>query len=168
MTFVRNTELPFPLLLCYNNHNSYTKGRIKLETKQGVPYPMVRANQWTILACVVLSWGTDNFSWLLIPLLAGLSGLLTGFNPILHATRLFLRKPMAAYVREDLGQLRFNQSIAVILLTFGFIGYSSHAMLLADICTALVAVASGVAIAGFCVGCFIRYQWRQYRYRRSL
>ncbi|MFL6560384.1 MAG: DUF4395 family protein [Bacillus sp. (in: firmicutes)] len=32
--------------------------------------------------------------------------------------------------------------------------------------TILVAVAAFVAILGFCVGCFIHYQWKQYKYRR--
>ncbi|RKI98125.1 DUF4395 family protein, partial [Butyricicoccus sp. 1XD8-22] len=34
--------------------------------------------------------------------------------------------------------------------------------------TIMVAVASFVAILGFCVGCFIFYQLKMFKYRRSL
>ncbi|MFD6441717.1 DUF4395 domain-containing protein, partial [Peribacillus sp. NPDC060186] len=31
-----------------------------------------------------------------------------------------------------------------------------------------VGLASFIAVLGFCIGCFILYQWKQYIYRRSL
>lgn len=139
-----------------------------LEKSLGIPYPMVRANQWTIVASVVLSCLTGSFMWLLIPFVSGLAGLITGFNPILRLARVFLLKPMTDYLREDAAQLRFNQVIAVCLLGIGLMGYVLHIMSAAYVASALVGIASGVAISGFCVGCFLRYQWTQFRYRRTI
>lgn len=31
----------------------------------------------------------------------------------------------------------------------------------------MVGIAATVAILGFCIGCFIHYQWRMYTYRRK-
>ncbi|WP_338448266.1 DUF4395 family protein [Niallia oryzisoli] len=33
--------------------------------------------------------------------------------------------------------------------------------------TIMVATAAFIAILGFCIGCFILYQWKQYQYRRA-
>lgn len=132
-----------------------------------VPYPLVRTNQSVIVVCVLLSAITGSGMWLLIPLLAGLSGFLVGVNPILFGARLFLRRPPSTYAGEDRSQMRFNQSIAVTLLSAGFVSYLAHWYLFAYLATALVGIAAMVAMSGFCVGCFIRYQWGQYRYRRN-
>ncbi|WP_438941207.1 DUF4395 family protein [Lysinibacillus parviboronicapiens] len=34
--------------------------------------------------------------------------------------------------------------------------------------TVMVAIASAVAIAGFCIGCFLYFQVKQWQYRRTL
>jgi hypothetical protein len=93
-------------------------------------------------------------------------GLLFKFNPIMKTAKLFLRKKPSEYIPEDFEQQQFNQLIAVICLSLGFLGYMMNWMTLAYIFTAMVALAAFVAILGFCVGCFIRFQWQQYRYRR--
>ncbi|WP_373566085.1 DUF4395 family protein [Mesobacillus foraminis] len=33
--------------------------------------------------------------------------------------------------------------------------------------TIIVALAAFIAILGFCIGCFLLFQWKQYTYRRS-
>lgn len=129
---------------------------------------MVRANQWAIVATVSLSCLTGNFLWLLIPFLAGLAGLTLGINPILLTAKQFLRKPLNQYACEDRQQLRFNQTLAVVLLALGLVSYLLRWTIVAYVATAMVGIASAAAIAGFCVGCLIRFQWNQYRYRRSL
>ncbi|GMA49799.1 hypothetical protein GCM10025857_11560 [Alicyclobacillus contaminans] len=131
-----------------------------------IPRPLVRTNQWVIVLAVVATWLTGIHWFLLIPLVAGLMGLFTGFHPIMRVARLFLRKPLSSYIPEDRDQQQFNQWIAVICLALGWLGYLLHWTVVAVVFTALVAAAAFVAILGFCVGCFIRYQWTQYRHRR--
>ncbi|WDL99570.1 DUF4395 domain-containing protein [Alicyclobacillus sp. ALC3] len=133
-----------------------------------IPRPLVRTNQWFIVASVVTTWVTGLYWILAVPLVAGLLGLVTGFNPIMRFAKLFLRKAPKEYAQEDRDQQQFNQVIAITCLVISLIAYTLGWMWIADIFSALVAAAAFVAILGFCIGCFIRFQWSQYRYRRSM
>ncbi len=133
-----------------------------------IPRPLVRTNQWIIVLSVLFTWVTKQ-SWILaIPLAAGLMSLILNFNPIMQFAKLFLKKNPSEYLPEEWEQQQFNQIISVICLGGGLISYLLHWDVLAYIFTIIVALAAFVAILGFCVGCFIRYQWKQYQYRKSL
>jgi hypothetical protein len=133
-----------------------------------IPRPLVRVNQWTIFLSVVITWVTGFYWILLLPLVANLSGVLFGFNPIIYFSKGFLKKEPKAYIPEDVDQQRFNSTIATLCLVLGFIGYLFEIKALALTFTIMVALASFVAILGFCVGCFIHFQLNQYKYRRKL
>ncbi|WP_284036792.1 DUF4395 domain-containing protein [Neobacillus sp. 114] len=137
------------------------------ETVRSIPRPLVKTNQWTIVLSVVLTWLSGQEWFLLVPLVAGLSGLLFGFNPIMQIAKLFLRKDPKAYIPEDWEQQQFNQKIAVSCLGIGFVGFLLGWNGVGYVFTILVAAAAFVAILGFCIGCFIHYQWNQYRYRKA-
>jgi hypothetical protein len=134
---------------------------------RSIPRPLVRTNQWFIVICVLATWISGQEWFLALPLGAGILGLLFGFNPVMQFAKLFLRKHPSEYVPEDRDQQQFNQAIAVVCLAIGLISYLAHWMVLAYIFTAMVALAAFIAILGFCIGCFIRYQWMRYRYRRA-
>ena len=131
-----------------------------------IPRPLVRTNQWTIFLSVVLTWLTGQYWILLIPLISNLLGFTIGFNPIIRMAKLFLRKDPKEYIPEDAGQQRFNSSIATMCLAGGFIGFVAGWTVVGYIFTVMVALASFIAILGFCIGCFIHFQVRQYLYRR--
>ena len=131
-----------------------------------IPRPLVRTNQWTIFLSVVLTWLTGQYWILLIPLIANLLGFTVGFNPIIRMAKYFLRKDPKEYIPEDAGQQRFNASIATICLAGGLIGFIAGWAVVGYVFTVMVALASFIAILGFCVGCFIQFQARQYVYRR--
>src|ERR1700730_2523309 len=135
---------------------------------RSVPRPLVRTNQWFIVVSVLLTWITKQEWILAIPLLAGLMGLFFGFNPIMRFAKQFLRKHPSQYIPEDWDQQQFNQTIAVICLAGGLISFLMKWTILGYVFTIMVAAAAFIAILGFCVGCFIRYQWKQFQYRRSL
>jgi hypothetical protein len=144
------------------------KGRIKVSHNiQTVPRPIVRTNQWFIFSSVIVTWITGQVWILLLPLLAGLAGLLFNMNPIMIVARLFLKKHPSSYTQEDSDQQKFNQLIASILIITGVIAGYTNVEILFYIATGMVAAASFIAILGFCIGCFIRYQWNQYQYRRK-
>ncbi|HLG26846.1 MAG TPA: DUF4395 domain-containing protein [Paenisporosarcina sp.] len=132
-----------------------------------IPKPLVLANQWTIVVSVVLSLITQTAWILLIPLISCLLGLLAGFNPILAVVKNFLTKPANQYVQEDYDQLQFNQWLAVGFLVIACISYFMKWTVLFNIATIMVGIAALVAILGFCVGCFIRFQYQQWTYRRK-
>ncbi|MFJ7648728.1 DUF4395 domain-containing protein [Lysinibacillus sp. NPDC097279] len=133
-----------------------------------IPRPLVRLNQWTILLSVILTWVT-GVEWILaIPLSANLLGVLCNFNPIIRFGKLFLKKAPAAYIPEDAQQQKFNSSIASICLAGGLVAFMFNWQAVGYVFTTMVAIASSVAIAGFCIGCFLHFQLKQWQYRRSL
>lgn len=137
-----------------------------LEQHKSIPRPLVRTNQWVIVLSVLFTWLTGFYWILLLPLLAGISGLVFHYQPIIQLAKRFLKKPASAYIPEDRDQQQFNQTIAVSFLTLGFFSYLFSFKLAAVIFTAIVGAAAFIAILGFCIGCFIHYQWSQYRHRK--
>lgn len=133
-----------------------------------IPRPLVRVNQWTIFLAVVLTWGTGQYWLLAIPLVANLLGILTGFNPIMRVARIFLTKDLKSYIPEDIVQQKFNATIACICLAGGLVGFALDIPVLAYSFTIMVALASFIAILGFCIGCFLHFQLKQFQYRRTL
>ena len=134
---------------------------------RSIPRPLVKTNQWVIVISVVVAWVSGQEWFLLVPFIAGLMGLLFGFNPIIQIGKLFLRKNPKDYIPEDWEQQQFNQKIAVTCLGFGFVSFLAGWNVGGYVFTILVAVAAFVAIQGFCIGCFIHFQWKQYQYRRT-
>ncbi|MGJ7919048.1 DUF4395 domain-containing protein [Neobacillus sp. LXY-4] len=134
---------------------------------RSIPRPLVKTNQWVIVISVLLTWVSGQEWFLFVPFIAGLMGLVFGYNPIMQLTKRFLRKDLKEYIPEDWEQQQFNQKIAVLCLGSGFIGFFFGVNSLGYIFTSLVAVAAFVAINGFCIGCFILFQWKQYQYRRA-
>jgi energy-converting hydrogenase Eha subunit C len=132
-----------------------------------IPRPLVRTNQWFIFLSVTATWLTGQAWILLLPLIAGLLGMFFNFNPVMRFAAIFLKKKPSEYIPEDKDQQQFNQLIAITLLAIGFIGYTLNWTVLAVAATAMVAAASFIAILGFCVGCFIRFRWQQYRYQKT-
>lgn len=59
---------------------------------KGIPRPLVKTNQAVIVISVLLTWLTGQHWILAIPLAAGLSGLLFGYNPVMKAGVNFLKK----------------------------------------------------------------------------
>ncbi|MDR0199716.1 MAG: DUF4395 domain-containing protein [Streptococcaceae bacterium] len=134
----------------------------------GVPRPLVRTNQVVILLSIIAAFSTHLYWILLLPILAGLSGILLNRNFVIRSARHFLRKKPSEYVQEDKSDLRFNQIIATTLLTLSLISLLLGNFILGIIFAAFVFIAASVAIAGFCIGCFLHYQLRQWLYRRRI
>ncbi|WP_379127123.1 DUF4395 domain-containing protein [Paenibacillus sp. sgz500958] len=138
-----------------------------ISTNKSIPRPLVRTNQAFIVVSVLASWISGQYWILAFPLAAGLSGLIFGYNPVIKFAARFLTKERSAYILEDWDQQQFNQTIAVFCLAAGLISFAAGWTTAAYIFTTLVAVAATVAILGFCIGCFIHYQWKMYSYRRN-
>ncbi|ALC91315.1 hypothetical protein AM500_17055 [Bacillus sp. FJAT-18017] len=138
------------------------------ETVRSIPRPLVRTNQWVIVLSVVATWITGEEWNLAIPLVAGLMGLFFGFNPIMKVARQFLKKEPSAYIPEEWNQQQFNQGISVVCLAGGLAGYAFGWNTLGHAFTIMVAIAAFVAILGFCIGCFIRFQYIQWRTKKRI
>jgi len=132
-----------------------------------IPKPLVLANQWTIVLSVVISLITQSAWILIIPLISCLLSLFTGFNPVLALVKQFLSKSPDQYEQEDYDQLQFNQWLAVGFLLMATISFFMNWSVFFNIATVMVGLAALVAIMGFCIGCFIRFQYHQWNYRRK-
>ncbi|WHY70176.1 DUF4395 domain-containing protein [Fictibacillus enclensis] len=132
-----------------------------------IPRPLVKLNQWFIVLSVASVWITGAYWLLLLPLAAGLSGLLFRYNPIMQLGKRFLTKPLSSYIPEDWDQQQFNQKIAVLCLFLACVSYLLKWQTAVYVFTAMVFAAAFIAILGFCIGCFIRFQWQQFKYRRQ-
>lgn len=135
-----------------------------MNSDQTIPRPLVRANQWVIVISVVAFMLTRVSAILLIPLLSGLSSLILNVHPVMELAKRFLSKPFSQYVQEDKVQQRFNQILAVSMLTLAFISAIFNFTWLSLFFSVMVLLACSLAILGFCVGCYIHYKislWRQ-------
>ncbi len=61
--------------------------------------------------------------------------------------------------------MRFNNTIAAILLGGAQLAFLLGFDVIGWLLSAAVAVAAGVALAGFCLGCFLYFRYRMNRYR---
>ncbi|MBN8193076.1 DUF4395 domain-containing protein [Bacillus sp. NTK074B] len=137
-------------------------------TTNSIPRPLVQLNQWFIVSTVAISWVVQIEYFLLLPFIVGMSALLFKYNPVIKAGKLFLKKEPSSYPPEDADQQQFNNIIAVSCLGAAIIsalaGWSTGFYLFSG----MVFLAASVALAGFCIGCFIRFQWKRFQYKRSL
>ncbi|MFC4077635.1 DUF4395 domain-containing protein [Salinithrix halophila] len=135
--------------------------------KNGIPLPLVRMNQWFQVIAVLLALSLKQYWLLSIPLAFGLWSLFFRQNPLFLLARPLLRKPISQYPMEDPDQQRFNQMIAVICLALSLLGFALGWRIFGYTFAILVATAALIAILGFCVGCFLRYRYLQWKYQRN-
>lgn len=127
--------------------------------------PLVQHNQIFIVLSVASAL-LLNQNWILwVPLLANLSALVYKKHPVMIFTRRWLNSDLSVYAQEDPADLRFNQTIVVTLLSSALflsaLGLNAWAL----VPSLMVLSACVVALMGFCIGCFIRFQLNQLRYR---
>lgn len=132
----------------------------------GIPKPLVQINQF-FMVFSVLAGLLIHPSLLLLPFLIGVITLITKKNPIILGSRRFLKKPSSQYIQEDKDQQIFNQWIATICLALALLSFSAGWTAAGYAFGILVIAAASVALMGFCIGCFVRYQYMMWRHRRQ-
>lgn len=134
-----------------------------------IPMPVVTLNRWLLAGGVVVALllqqplVTTALLAILIP------GALFGqrWNVVFQiGKRLFATRNLTAE-REDARLQRFNSTIAIVLLLLAQIAFLSGFSVLAWAFALLVAAASVIALAGYCVGCLLYFQVQRLRFRLS-
>lgn len=132
----------------------------------GVPMPIVTLNRSTLVIGVVSGLLvqqpllTTLLFFLILPaVLFGQRG-----SPIAIIGRRLFARQISTAEREDRRLMRFNNSIALVLLGLAQVAFLTGWPLVGWALAIAVAVAASVALAGFCVGCFLYYQLRMQRY----
>ena len=135
---------------------------------KSIPRPLVRINQSFIALSALLYLISSQVYFLILPIVFGISSLVLNYNPIIEFSKKFLKKPKNEYVQEDVAQQRFNQMLALTMYVLSFISYYLNIQWLSVTFAIMVFLASTIAVLGFCIGCFIHYQFNMWQYRRSL
>lgn len=137
----------------------------------GIPQPIVILNRWTLVLGVLIGLLarqpilTTVLFLLLIPaVVVGRRG------SAIFALGQWLLPRQCAAARdagrvEDPRLMRFNNSIAALLLGAAQVAFLLRLPGLGWALALAVAAAAAIALAGFCVGCFLYYQFRLRRFR---
>lgn len=132
----------------------------------GVPMPIVTLNRTVLVVGVAIGLLFQQPLATTLLFLLILPGVLFGQrrSPIaLIGRRLFARQVANAEL-EDRRLMRFNNTIALCLLGAAQVAFGLGLPFLGWAFAVAVAVAASVALAGFCVGCFLFYQLRMQRF----
>ncbi|RXJ04146.1 DUF4395 domain-containing protein [Anaerobacillus alkaliphilus] len=131
-----------------------------------IPITYVKSNQ-VILVILTFSSILLQNSWLLVaaflfvavPLLLGPKG-----NLAFYVAKRFFSENRSG--KTEAAELqKFNQTIAGILLTIAVAIHFLTASWIAWIFVGMVTLAATIALLGFCVGCFLYFQWKRYKYK---
>jgi len=129
------------------------------------PLHWVRGNQLGILLSIVASVLTQQAWVLAIPLAVQLTSRWAGirYNVFVRLFSPFFPKSARTESRE---LLRFNNLLAILFLATALVAWVLQATTLAYISLMMLTAAVVAALCGFCVGCFMYFQWKQFRARR--
>ncbi|GBC60065.1 hypothetical protein DENIS_1007 [Desulfonema ishimotonii] len=133
----------------------------------GVPMPIVVLNRWMLLVGILLGLFTLQ-PWITTLLFLILLAAVIGgpeWSLVARAGKKLFADKIPTAEREDFKLTRFNNTIAVTLLGLAQLCFLAGWPVPGWIFAILVAIAAGVAIGGFCVGCFLYFQLRMLRYR---
>lgn len=135
-----------------------------------IPIPYLRANQTGIVAFVILAVVMQNPLTIALLWLIEVTGLLFGAkeNLFIRLTKPFLTRWVAKSQTEARELTRFNNTLAVIFLTLSLVLFGLGLSLAGYIVAGLLAIVAFIAICGFCLGCFLYFQYKQLTNRKNL
>lgn len=129
-----------------------------------VPLHWIRANQTGILLSVIAAVLLGQPLILLLPLAVQLITRWFGirYNPFV---RLLHRLMPHSQKTESRELLRFNNLLAILFLVGALGAFLLQAPTIGYVFMTMLTAAVVLALGGFCVGCFIYFQWKQMRAR---
>lgn len=133
----------------------------------GIPLPLVRANQATIVTTVALALTLGQPGLLLFLWLVLLAGLLGGprRHPVFLVARRLLGRRLEGAPQEDAQAQRFNQTLAVVMLGASLLAFALGWTTAGWLLAAAVGAAATGALLGFCIGCALYVRLRTWRLR---
>ncbi len=135
--------------------------------EKGIPLSVVTLNRAVIVISVLLGL-TLHQPLLIVPIFVVLVfALLLGPRGSLVyqiGVRVFAQ-PTDESGYEDCRLMRFNNTLAVLMLGAALVAFVFGQSVIGWLLAATVAIVATVALAGFCVGCFLYFQFRLQRSR---
>jgi hypothetical protein len=133
-----------------------------------VPMRYVKANQAGIVLSVVLSFLFSQ-PWILLALwIIQLAGLLSEgkFNLFVIIAKLLIKRKGEETQAVELQ--RFNNTLAVLFLTLALFSFALGWQIVGYAFSAMLLLAAGAALLGFCIGCTIYFWVKQFRAGRRI
>jgi hypothetical protein len=128
----------------------------------GIPLPIVKLNRGVIVLGVLVGLliqqpliTTALFVVLLLAVLFGTRGSL-----VFRAGSMLFAKQNLIAEREDRRLMKFNNTIAVLMFGLAQVFFLIGLPTVGWAFSIMVAVAASLALAGFCIGCFLFYQFK--------
>ncbi|GAB6992030.1 DUF4395 domain-containing protein [Paenibacillus pini] len=129
-----------------------------------IPEPYVKANQAGIVLFVLLSALLNQPYILLVLWIIQVVGILTGKNVFV-----LIAKPainVQGATTQALELQRFNNVLAIIFLSLSLLLFLAQLPILGYIFEAMLFLAAGAALCGYCIGCTIYFQYKQLKAKR--
>ena len=133
---------------------------------QDIPVPIVNFSRWIYLIFLLAGIITRQ-PWIITLLFVLLlPGFILGgkWNLINRIGKKFLASKLKGTLYEDNKLIRFNNLLLMIMLLMAQIAFLAGSELTGWVITLMPIAATGLALAGYCVGCVIYYKFRLYRY----
>lgn len=133
-----------------------------------VPISYVKANQTGIVVFVLLAFAFQ-WTWLVALLwVIQLLGLVGGrkWNLFVAVSKRFLSRSVTETQAAEL--TRFNNALAVLFLSLSLASFAIGWSMVGYIFTGFLLLAAGAALLGYCIGCTIYYQYKQFIVRWRL
>ena len=134
-----------------------------------IPIPYVRANQAGIVLFIALAivFQQPLFVYLLLGIQL-VSYVQKGkMNMFVAIAKPFVQKWVHKGNEEAAVLQNFNQTIAITMLTISSVLFSLSFTLAGYIVSAIVLLAAFLAICGYCIGCTLYYQLKQFQNKRK-
>jgi hypothetical protein len=134
-----------------------------------VPVPVLNFTRWVYFLILVSGillqkpWETTILLVLLLPPLF----LGKKWNIIGRVGKKVLASKIPGALYEDRRLIQFNNTLLVIMLVFAQVAFLTGNNVIGWVITSMAIAANGLALAGFCVGCFLFYRFKLYRYMLS-
>ncbi|WP_040952073.1 DUF4395 domain-containing protein [Gorillibacterium massiliense] len=133
-----------------------------------IPVPYVKANQTGIVLTVAAAFLFQE-PWAIAALWAiQVIGLLTHGkgNLFVLIGKSFLQTTSSRTEAYELQ--RFNNTLAVLFLTLSLLSFGLGWTVAGYVFAVMLFAAAGAALAGYCIGCTVYFQYKQWKARRRL
>jgi hypothetical protein len=120
-----------------------------------VPLPVVTFTRWVYLALALGAYLLQQPLLLTVLLALVLPSVVLGkrYNVLGTLGRQIYRTSLADAPREDRRLIHFNNFLVVSFLLLAHVAFALNAATIAWVFALFIVVATGLALAGFCVGC---------------
>ena len=137
------------------------------QNPKDIPIPVLNFTRWVYFIILVSGillqkpWETTLLLVLLLPVV--IFG--KKWNIIGRFGKKLLASKIPGSLYEDRRLIQFNNTLLVIMLILAQIAFVTGNNIIGWLITSMAIAATGLALVGYCVGCFLYYRFKLYRYR---